>query len=183
MPEAALLDKYQAAKRLRMHWRSVLLFAKNGTLKATRVRDGQKNQLTTKFAAEDVERLRKDRDRLQKERAAPAIDIGEKPVKAEPKQALQRLQPSSDVLLIGLIDRLAKNTEPAKRQRPWLTVEEAAEYTGWPLRGAMELIENGQLRHLDFGRGTRGGRYRIKRADLDALEGGVAQNLAAVARR
>jgi hypothetical protein len=40
-----------------------------------------------------------------------------------------------------------------------------------------ELRKSGRLAYLDFGKGTRGGRYRFKRADLDALQGVTSDRL------
>ena len=54
--------------------------------------------------------------------------------------------------------------------RPWLTLDEAAEYSGLPASAVARLIHAGKLRALDVGI-RPGGRYRIRRADLDALEG------------
>ena len=54
--------------------------------------------------------------------------------------------------------------------RPWLTLGEAAEYSGLPKSCILALIEASQLKAIDCGP-RPGGRYRVKRVDLDALEG------------
>lgn len=58
--------------------------------------------------------------------------------------------------------------EPAFK--PWLTVAEAAGYTGLPKSMIEYLIAVRSLSALDCGP-RPGGKYRIKRTDLDAIEG------------
>jgi excisionase family DNA binding protein len=54
--------------------------------------------------------------------------------------------------------------------RPWLTLAEASAHSGLSARLLYRLISEGRLPALD--EGTRGaGRWRVRRADLDALEG------------
>lgn len=183
--EPELLNKHQAAKRLGVHWRTVLLFAKDGKLESVSVRDSKTNQMTTKFPVEAV-------DRLRKERAAPVVNLkpAERPEKPAQQQAIQRSQPRGvdptlAALLTALVERQSAPVEPKpapvepkpspleRRQslalKPWLTFAEAVEYTGWPARGLEEFRSSGRLACLDFGKGSRGGRYRFRREDLDAL--------------
>lgn len=54
--------------------------------------------------------------------------------------------------------------------RPWKNLAEAEEYTGLPASTLRSLIEMGELPARDVGV-RAGGRWRVKRADLDALEG------------
>lgn len=56
--------------------------------------------------------------------------------------------------------------------RPWLTLAEAAEYSGLPAAILRDLIEGGKLRALDVGV-RPGGRYRVRRADLDGIQGDI----------
>jgi hypothetical protein len=178
--EPELLDKHQTAKRLGVHWRTVLLFAKDGKLESASVRDPKTNQMTTKFPVEAVERLRK-------ERAAPAVNIKpvERPEKPSKLTTLQRVPPRREVdaeaLLTRVFERLvAEDPRPAS-DKPFLTFQEAVEYSGLPSRGLEELRQSGKLPYLDFGKGTRGGRYRFKRADLDGLEGERSEQRTAAA--
>jgi excisionase family DNA binding protein len=54
--------------------------------------------------------------------------------------------------------------------RPWLTLAEAAEYSGLPAAFLRDLIAGGQLRALNVGV-REGGRYRVRRSDLDEIQG------------
>jgi excisionase family DNA binding protein len=60
-------------------------------------------------------------------------------------------------------------TEPPPL-RPWMTAAEAADYSGLPAGFLVRAIEAGELVALDVGV-RPGGRYRIRRTDLDALSG------------
>jgi excisionase family DNA binding protein len=54
--------------------------------------------------------------------------------------------------------------------RPWLTLAEAAEYSGLPESFLHSMIDQGALAALDVGV-RPGGRYRVRRSDLDQIEG------------
>jgi excisionase family DNA binding protein len=60
-------------------------------------------------------------------------------------------------------------SEPAP-PRPWLNLDESAEYSGLPASVLRDLVAGGHLPALDVGV-RPGGRFRVRRADLDALEG------------
>ena len=179
--EPDLLDKHQAAKRLGVHWRTVLLFANDRKLESVSIRDAKTNQMTTKFPAEAVERLRK-------ERSAPAVNI--KPVeraeKPSEQTALQRVQSPATratgggeiavnlAALLGSLPALG----PLNHPKPWLNLQEASEYSGLSTRLLRLLVRRGELPALrdepvrvKGQKLTPGETLRIKRADLDALEG------------
>jgi len=66
-------------------------------------------------------------------------------------------------------------TEPAPvpaaaAPRLWLTAAEAAEYSGLPASYLIELVQSGLLLARDVGV-RPGGKYRIRRVDLDGLAG------------
>jgi excisionase family DNA binding protein len=56
--------------------------------------------------------------------------------------------------------------------RPWLTVEEAAAYSGLPASFLLQLVEKRRLAALDVGV-RQGGRYRVARRDVDAIKAPV----------
>ena len=53
---------------------------------------------------------------------------------------------------------------------PWLTLDQAATYTGLPAAVLLHLVKGRRLRALDVGV-REGGRYRVRRTDLDQIEG------------
>jgi excisionase family DNA binding protein len=55
-------------------------------------------------------------------------------------------------------------------QTPWITIDEAAEVSGLPASCIKTLIEAKQLPAIDVGP-RPGGRWRVKRTDLEKLEG------------
>jgi len=59
--------------------------------------------------------------------------------------------------------------QPAAADRPWLTVEEAAGYSGLPASFLLGLVESRRLPALDVGV-RAGGRYRVARRDVDAIK-------------
>ena len=74
-----------------------------------------------------------------------------------------------------MADRLeAFHGVKAQPDKPWLTIDEAAEFSGLPAFAIKTLLESGLLPGLDIGTakwGPVGGRWRVKRADLEKLEG------------
>jgi hypothetical protein len=182
-----LLDKHQAAKRLGVHWRTVLLFAKDGKLQSESVRDSKTNQMTMKFPVDAVERLRK-------ERAAPVVNIKpvEKPETGAPKTALQRIQPRGEVdaavLLNRVFERLVMEPHPPA-PKPWLNLQEASEYSGLSARLLRLLVRRGELPALrdepERVKGRKlapGETLRIKRADLDELDGELGRESQGISR-
>jgi excisionase family DNA binding protein len=59
---------------------------------------------------------------------------------------------------------------PSAHARAWLTLAEAAEYSGLPDSFLLGLIDGGKLPACNVGV-RPGSRYRVKRADLDAIAG------------
>jgi len=59
-------------------------------------------------------------------------------------------------------DSVSKSAPP-----PWLTVEEAAAYSGLPASFLLGLVESRRLPALDVGLGPDG--YRVRRLDVDAI--------------
>ena len=67
-------------------------------------------------------------------------------------------------------EKLALPPTEAPAPRPWMTAAEAADYSGLPAGFLVRAIETGELAALDVGV-RPGGKYRIRRVDLDALSG------------
>jgi excisionase family DNA binding protein len=58
---------------------------------------------------------------------------------------------------------------PPVSDRPWLTIDEAADYSGLPASFLLGMIEEKRLGALDVGV-RAGGRYRVSRRDIDAIK-------------
>lgn len=83
---------------------------------------------------------------------------------------LERLQKAIDAEHDNFSQLRELYEETKRAPRPWLTLGEAAEYSGLPKSTLQALIDASQLKAIDCGP-RPGGRYRIKRVDLDGLEG------------
>jgi excisionase family DNA binding protein len=64
----------------------------------------------------------------------------------------------------------ASAAAPSSGDRPWITLDDAAEYTGLPASVLQRFIEAGRLPAIDVGV-RPGGHWRVKRSDLDAIQG------------
>jgi excisionase family DNA binding protein len=64
----------------------------------------------------------------------------------------------------------ASAAAPSNGDRPWVTLDDAADYTGLPASVLQRLIEAGRLPAIDVGV-RPGGHWRVKRSDLDAIQG------------
>lgn len=166
LPESELIDKARAAKILGIKARRVLQLATQRKLEGVKHRPDGSTQVRVMFRLEDVRRYKAERDRPKPIDITPA-----NPSASE--TGLVKLTPQiRDFAYLLQAAGIGRTEKP--QPRPWLTSAEAAEYTGWPSRGLEALRSAGRLRYLDFGKGTRGGRYRFKRVDLDSLEGVVS---------
>lgn len=147
------LDKHQAAERLGKSWRTVLTLAQEGKIQSRKEKDHATGQMVVKLHAGDIERLCYERDHPETTAVAalPKVAVG------KAKQA-----PASPA-------------EPATTasKRPWLTLDEAAEYSGlrksWLLDFAMQnlpaTLEGIGISVRDNGPGP-GGRWRFHRGSL-----------------
>ena len=92
--------------------------------------------------------------------------------------ALAPAAPERGILAIphALIDLLRERREPGSLikapLKPWLTLEEAAEYSGLTRKWLLKEAEAGQgaIAVRDMGGRVRGGRWRFLRADLGRAE-------------
>lgn len=81
--------------------------------------------------------------------------------------AEQRAAPAPDSQALAL-----RAPEPPAVLKLWLTLEQAEDYSGLPASVLLMLIHYGDLRARDVGV-RPGGRWRVRKVDLDALEGEV----------
>jgi excisionase family DNA binding protein len=137
------LSKALAAARLGLSVRRVLELSKDGRIGRRRERDPKTGREQAVFLRSDIERLAARSQAL----SAPAAAKG--------RLALPSAFPSA---------------LPAEETPPWMTTDEAARHSGLPASFLVRMIEAGRLAALDVGR-RPGGRWRINRADLDAIRG------------
>jgi excisionase family DNA binding protein len=140
------LSKQIAAQELGLSVRRVLELSNAGKIRRKRVIDPTTQREQTVLLAADVARLAAASTSTAIAAPAGAADV-----------RLARLNPALPPI------------EPAA-PRLWMTAAEAADYSGLPASFLIHAIDTGALRALDVGV-RAGGRYRIRRADIDALEG------------
>ena len=144
VPAPEYVSKQIAAERLGLSVRRVLELSLSGAIKRRQVLDPVTKRRQTVFAAQDIQRAVAEGKRLVPVRGAAGEVAAVPPVQATPAP----LQVSD---------------------RPWLTVEEAADYSGLPASFLLGMVEGGRLPALDVGV-RPGGRYRIARRDVDAIQ-------------
>ena len=151
MTKPEYISKRRAAEALGISPRRLLELSQSGQIRRHYHNDPQTRRRAAFFARPDVERLAATRIQAAPQSAAPlAIPGG-------------TLRPASQAIALPA---------PAAPARPWLTVDEAADYTGLPASFLARLITGGKLPALDIGRcGRSGGRWRVNRRDLDAIKG------------
>lgn len=72
--------------------------------------------------------------------------------------------------LAGPVSQPAAMLPPAPVLRRWMTLDEAAGYSGLPASILKALIERGKLLALDVGP-RPGGRWRVSKTDIDGIRG------------
>jgi excisionase family DNA binding protein len=137
----------EAGKRLDISQRRVQELAQSGALRSAQQRDPASRQMMVVVDAEDVERLRQERKNPV---TLPAIP--------RDPSALVRRVPAAPVVQTAIPATIFYN------------LAEAAAYTGLPESFLLEAILAGELRALYVGI-RAGGRWRVKRTDLDAIQG------------
>ena len=158
MAKLELLTKQIAAGRLKISVRRLMELSAEGQIKRHRGFDPGTKRKAVMFDASDVERLRLVWNSVPAPRAIEAP--------AESPRAVVR---ASDLLAAG--ERAAKRASAAPEPlRAWLTLAQAAEYTGLPASVLSRFVEQGRLPAIDVGVRS-GGHWRVRRLDLDAIEG------------
>jgi excisionase family DNA binding protein len=135
------LTKAIAAKQLDLSVRRVMEMSAAGRLPRHKRFDPATQREAVMFRAADVARLKAEKTPV--------------PV------------PNLPAIVPAAVERAAALPPPA---RPWLTLAEAADYSGLPESFLHSMIDQGGLPALDVGV-RPGGRYRVRRSDLDQIEG------------
>lgn len=143
-PSKEYVSKEIAAKRLGLSVRRVLELSARGILKRRTVVDPITKRKQTVFLAADVDRV------IDGQRRVVAYRVGAGEVAALPPPPA----PSA----------------PPPPNTTWLTLEEAAVYTGLPVSYIQKQIDDGCLNAVDVGV-RPGGRFRVARRDLDTITG------------
>ena len=163
------IRKDEAAKRLKVSTRSVLSMAAAGKIQRKPERDPATNQTVMLLHAGDIERIAFEREHPEPAQALQAIaPQALQAPRTNGHIAIQRYKGDGEQGLLAML--AAHAAQPAQVIRPWLTLSEAAEYCGLPEMFLLGLIDNGKLPALNVGV-RAGGRYRVKRGDLDAIAG------------
>jgi len=162
-PPPGWLTKTSASETLGRSPSRVAALGTEGAIKTQPATNPVSKQRVTLFHAGDVERLAFERDHPGEVSKVPAkLEHPPLPLRSEVLSWIRE-----NAIPGGTTDaRFNEQTTP----KPWLTLAEAAEYSGLPVSTIRNLIDAGSLKHLDVGP-RPGGRWRVKRSDLDALEG------------
>lgn len=129
--------------------RRILEFTQMNVLRSAKQRDPKSGQMMIVVSAADVERFRQERENPP---TLPAI-----PNEPRPK-------------LLGAPSAPARTATQAWQPYEWLTLAEASACLRLPESYLLALVKTGKLPSLDVGP-RPGGQYRVKRADLDAIQG------------
>jgi|SRR5882672_1413496 len=148
-PKSQYLSKRAAADLLKLSVRRVMELSTEGKLKRYRRFDSETRRQTAVFRADDVARLASE----WAAQAEPLLNAADLPIGLPPAP---RALPAPSAM--------------PSAPRAWLTFDESAGYSGLPASVLRDLVAAGRLPALDVGV-RPGGRYRVRRNDLDALEG------------
>ena len=158
-----VLTKAVAADRLGLSVRRLMELSADDDSPLRRVReiDPATKREAVMFWADEIEAFKRE----LAIRPAPGVAAPDRP-------RLSIGEPARPRLLIGEPAAApALELEPAgDRLRPWLTLAESADYSGLPASILRAMIEAGELPALDVGP-RPGGHWRVRRLDLDAIEG------------
>ena len=153
-PPPGWLTKATASERLGLSESRVAHMPEIQTLSS---RNPASNQPVKLFHEGDVERIL-----FERQNPTQAAKVAAKPANL-PVPVYPYPATAADVLAA------LKPAEPVK-EKPWITVAEAAEYSGLPASTIEKLIARSVLPAMNCGP-RPGGTFRVKRTDLDKLEG------------
>jgi excisionase family DNA binding protein len=148
-PAPEYISKQIAAARLGLSVRRVLELSNTGVIRRRQVVDPDTKRRQTVLLARDVQRAVVDGQKRLVAYRGSAAQAGEMAALPPVQPPLQLPAPAPD--------------------RPWLTVDEAAHYSGLPASFLLGMIEERRLGALDVGVRV-GGRYRVARRDVDAIK-------------
>jgi len=196
--QSEYVSKTAAAELLGLSVRRILELSLSGAIKRHQVTDPVTKRRQTVFLAAELDRFIEIRA-PQRNTASPVSDSTRQPATdfVSKAAAAEQLGLSArrvlELAASGLITRgymqdpvtnrrqsafsaadLARLVHhrrgtAAPPDRAWLTVEEAAHYSGLPASFLISLIEERRLGAIDVGEGPPGGRYRVARCALDAI--------------
>jgi excisionase family DNA binding protein len=153
-----LLTAQAAADRLKLSTRRLADLAAEGKLTRHRAYDPETKREAGMFDAAEIEAF------LERRR----YEAAGVPVAPAPGALVVQ---SRRLPIEGELDMDADwNASMAGVGRLWLTLAEAAEYSGLPASHLLELIGERVLKARDVGV-RPGGRLRVRRLDIDAIEG------------
>lgn len=161
-PQPEWINKADAAARLKVSERHVLFLASRQKIESRKVQNGARGQAVIQLLAADVERYAYERDHPEDKPAETAIA-------RLPKPETARAELSPELVRMLELGFLPMKSD-ASHIVPWVTVDEAAEFSGLPASAIRTLIQCGELPAIDCGP-RKGGKWRIKRVDLEKLEG------------
>lgn len=143
-----LLTKQLAAQRLDMSVRRLMEISAEGQITRHRAIDPKTRREAVMFDAREVDQMKQ----AMNGRPVPlALPPG--PPMSAALAAAAELEEDYDAPM-----------------RLWVTIAQAAEYTGLPASTITRLIDAGKLKALDVGV-RPGGHWRVRKADLEAIEG------------
>jgi excisionase family DNA binding protein len=148
-PGPEYISKQIAAQRLGLSVRRVLELSNAGSIRRRQVTDPVTKRRQTVLLARDVQRVVADGQKRLFAFRGGAAGAGEVAALPPIQPPLQAPAPPPD--------------------RPWLTVDEAANYSGLPATFLLRMVEEKRLAALDVGV-RAGGRYRVSRRDVDAIK-------------
>ena len=147
MSQPAYLTRKLAAQRLGISERRLLELAQHGEILREFVKDPNTHQKTSLFPVAGIESYLAARRRSNGTPAAAAV-------------------PQPAIAPAAML-----HTQPMQPQALWLTLAQAAEYSGLPVAYLRQRIRSGWLRALNVGGKAKGGRWRVSRKALNAIEG------------
>jgi hypothetical protein len=150
--ETEFMTKEIAADLLHLSPRRVLELASEGKIRTSETYNPETKRRQTVLSAEDVKRL-------AGERTSSALVLAAAPPQPAASPQLQPEEPSP-------------NPHPL-----WLTIDQAEVFSGLPAEHIEQSIASGELAARDVGirRGVRC-RWRVKRSDLEAMQGTAQGN-------
>lgn len=137
--------------------RRVLELAREGRLESGKTRDPNSGQTVVRISWDSVQAF------LEKRKNPDPVPD---PIECE-AGAVTRKNRSDITNLIYLLRECASGTT---RTPLWLTLSEAADYSGLPAPILRDMVTSGQLEVLEVGR-RRGGHWRLSRRDLEGIRG------------
>jgi hypothetical protein len=139
--------------------RRVLELAKEGRIESGKTKDPATNQMVVRLHAGSIERY------LDQRRNPEPTPQPREVREPQPSHTLSKRLPE----LVELMKLLREGCAIAEPAHLWLTLQQAAEYSGLPAAVLVEWITAGRLFALDVGR-RRGGRWRIRKIDIANID-------------